>query len=214
MEEIVYKTYQYIGDYLTGRRRQFFILATLLIIILIALSIYFKIEIPQETLYWVFSSIVQALLAFVALFGVVAVFKLQNIHTNEERLIEELNKGKSLLAILGGVLSAISAEELLNNIKRAIGDKDERAISGDIYKQLWIAKERLETYRWATGFVREFMLKFIIYTFGVVILSLIFLATSHFIFQYNLGLPAIFLIILLTVYSLFLAIKGTAETLF
>lgn len=214
MEEKIYKIYQHIGNYSTGRRRCFFVSIILIFLLLIPISIHFKVNIPRDTLYWVFSSIVQALLAFVALFGVMAIFKLQSIHINEERLIEGLNKGNSALAILGGDLSATSTQELLENIKKIIGEDDKSAISGSNYKKLKGARELIEAYAREKVFIREFMLKFIIYTSSVVVLALIFLATSYILYQYNMGLPAVFLIIILTIYSLFLAIKGTAEALF
>jgi len=214
MEEKIYKIYQYIGDYFTGKRRYFYVLIFAIFILLIPISFFLKVIIPRDTLYWVFSSIVQALLAFVALFGIMVVFKLQNIHVNEERLIEGLNKGNSALAMLGGDISATSIQELLKNIKKFVGEDDRSAISGSHYKKLKAARELIESYLREKIFIREFMLKFIIYTSGVVVLALIFLAISHVLYQYNVGLPAMFLIIILTVYSLFLAIKGTADALF
>src|SRR3989344_6728603 len=216
MEEITFKIYQHVGNHFTGKRNQFFILMCIIFVILTSVSIYYQIKIPQDALYWIFSSLVQSLAALVALLGVMVIFKLQTISNKEDKILEEMSQNYSSLAYLIGVTAVqeiTSIEELLLKINK-ITDQNVNEQSDFRINILRTIKNKLKHFREIKIFIHNFMIKFSIYTFAVIILNLIFLFISHLIYQYNLGLPIIFSIIILASYSLFLVIKGTSESLF
>ena len=216
MEEITYKIYQHAGNYFTGRRKQFFTLMCIVFIVLIGVSIYYQIKIPQDALYWIFSSLVQSLAALVALLGVVIIFKLQTINNREDRILEEMSKSHSSFIYFVGVTAVqeiTSIEELLLKISKITDNNTGE--QGDYHiNVLKTIKNKLEHFREIKLLMHNFMIKFSVYTFAVIVLNLIFLSTSHLIYQYNFGLPIIFLVIILTSYSLFLVVKGMSESLF
>lgn len=216
MEEITYKIYQHIGNFFTGRRKQFFALFCVIFIILVGVSIYYQIKIPQDTLYWIFSSLVQSLAALVALLGVVIIFKLQTISNREDRVLEEMSQNYSSLAYFVGVTAVqeiTSIEELLLKVNKITDNNTGE--QGDYHiNVLRTIKNKIEHFREVKLFIHNFMIKFSVYTFAIIILNLVFLSVSHLIYQYNLELPIIFLVIIFTSYSLFLVIKGMSESLF
>jgi len=185
-------------------------------VILVGISICYRIKIPQDTLYWIFSSLVQSLAALVALLGVVVIFKLQTISNREDRILEEMSQNYSPLAYFVGVTAVqeiTSIEELLLKVNKITDNNTGE--QGDYHiNVLRTIKNKLEHFREIKLFIHDFMIKFSVYTFAVIILNLIFLSISHLIYQYNLGLPVIFSVIILTAYSLFLVIKGMSESLF
>ncbi len=78
-EDFISKIYSKIGAYFTGTKRRniFWIVALLLFISLCVVSYLYKLIVPTETLYSVYSSLIQGLLALVALLGASAMFKLE-----------------------------------------------------------------------------------------------------------------------------------------
>ena len=177
MEQILYKIYQKLGDFFTGslKRYLFYIIIFIILIIILIFESYFHFEIKAETLFWVFSTIVQSLMALVALVGVIVIFKYQSMSTREDRLLEELNKDTSDLAKLGGNLTAISAEELLQNIKP---HTPEPPSSNDGFRtiKLRAVKQELKAHIFLRSFLGDYMLKFTIYVFLIAMLDLVALA--------------------------------------
>ncbi len=177
MEQILYKIYQKLGDFFTGSLKRYLFYAIIFIILTIILIFesYFRFEIKAETLSWVFSTIVQSLMALVALVGVIVIFKYQSMSTREDRLLEELNKDTSDLAKLGGNLTATSAEELLQNIKP---HTPEPLSNNDGFRtiKLRTVKQELKAHIFIRSFLGDYMLKFTIYVFLIAVFDLVALA--------------------------------------
>ena len=177
MEEILYKIYQAVGAFFTGsqKRRVFYCFVLYGFIGVFSLEFFLKFTVGSEALFWVFSSIVQSLMALVALMGVVVVFKYQNMSTREDRLLEEMNKETSDLAKLGGVLTATSGDELLENIKPHVPEILSNK-GGSRTIKLRRVQGELESQKFVRSFLREYMLKVCIYIFSVALFSLLMLA--------------------------------------
>lgn len=151
-EEIVFAVYQKLGNFFTGSHRTvpLYVCLSVVFIVLFPLSIYNTWVIPEALLYTVFSSVVQALLALVAILGAVAIYRLSKIgQTSSEHY-----------------------------------------------------------------FVPEYAQKFTVYTFFIVMLSLLFLMFTPIISALYLGMPLLYLIFFLTGHALFMVAKGTPGFLY
>jgi hypothetical protein len=212
MEDIVYKIYQYIGDYLTGKRGQIFILLLVGFILLVILSFHYQIKIAENILTQVFSGIFQSLVALVALLIVASIFKLQILHDREEKIVDEMRSPSSdFVYQTGRINEVMTLEELLEEINKISKKMEQDKTS--IPRRLNEIKKIAEDILLSKSLIKDFTLKFSIYTFFVVIISLIFLMFASLISIYFLGIPMLYLIFLLVTYSLFLVIKGITELL-
>jgi hypothetical protein len=116
--------------------------------------------------------------------------------------------------MLGGGLNAINVSELIKNIEAVIGKDARPGINDGVNgNKLRKVQSDLKSNEWSRKYLYEFVIKFAVYTFIVVILNLLFLVLTPYIVRFYLGLPVVFLSIFLTSYALFLAIKIIAETL-
>lgn len=214
MEEILYKIYKKLGKFFTGsrRRREFYLIIFAGLIGAVSLELFLKFSITTDTLFWVFSSIVQSLMALVAFMGVVVVFKYQSMSTREDRLLEELNKDTSDLAILGGNLTATSGDELLENIKPHVPEKPSE--DGFRTTKLRPIKQELESQKFVRSFLNGYMLKVTIYSFSVVLLSLFALSITTFLAAVPfLAVISLYMSIFFVADILRLVVKGLASTL-
>lgn len=160
-----------------------------------------------------FSSIVQSIVALVALLSVAVVFKYQSLSIREDRLLEELNKEKSDLAILGGQLTATSGDELLENIRARIpeesSDKD-----GFRTIKLRLIKEELESQNFVRSFLNEDIIKISLYIFFVALLNLLALMLVPFLVSVPfLATTSLYLVFFFMVDILRLIIKVIVATL-
>ena len=217
MEEIIYSIYEKTGACITGtqKRARFYIVFAIIFLIIIFLSLYFKKSNSSENLYWIFSSTVQSLVALVSFFGVLVIFKYQNISSYEEQILDKLQEGNgSPLAVLGGRLDAINISELIKNIKNVIGNEKNSEMNEGLHgNRLRKLLDNLRSKGRLKKYLYEFVIKFSVYTFGIVILNLILMVLTPYIVRCYLGFPISFLSIFLTGYALFMAIKIIAETL-
>lgn len=213
MENLFYEIYQKMGDYFMGssRRRMFYFFVALLFVGVTLVSMRSKIVVELDVLSWTFSSVVQSLLALVALAGVVVVFKYQSMATQEDRLLNILSRTDSDLAMLGGKLDATSAEDLMMNIVAHLPDDSEK--DGWRNKKLRRQKELLESNLRTKEFFRDFIIRFCVYTFVVVLLNVLFLILAPIFSVAFLGVPALFLSVFLTAYAFFLSLKIVAEAI-
>lgn len=179
MEERLLKLYESLGEYFTGwhRKRWFYLLVALGLIACLLLQLKFGFEIGSDALSWVLSSIVQSLLALVALVGVVVVFRYQSMATREDRLLEELNKDGSDLGVLGQDLTSTSGEELLRVIKRIVPEVLGPEHGFRIVR-LHKIKGELETQEFDKHFLGQYAFKLSIYAFSVTLVSLVFLSIA------------------------------------
>lgn len=179
------------------------------------LLLQFKVnfEITAESLSWVLSSIVQSLLALVALMGVVVVFKYQSMATREDRLLEELNKDSSDLGKLGADLTSTSGEELLSVIKgrvpSVLGPEH-----GFRIVRLHKIKGELESQVFLKKFLGQYALKVSVYSFAVTLICLVILAIVPVIVTVPiLSLILVYILICLVADIFRLVCKILAETL-
>jgi len=75
-EQITYLLYQKIVN---TNHKSIFMLVFFGLVFSVLISIYYCIEIPQDTLYWILSSIVQSLIVLIALIRVLIIFRFQII---------------------------------------------------------------------------------------------------------------------------------------
>ncbi len=210
MENITLNLYQKIGDYFTGRCRKNILYTTSLIIFILIffLSVRFKFTIDKETLYWVFSSIVQALLALVALMGVVSIFKLQNLNIEQDRIIKEA-KNPQYTIFLNNEYSTI--EKLMLAFDRYISTCKSKGT--EITTYMLDIKKEIDSLLLSKRLTIDYAIKYTVYTFTVVIISLLPLMLVDQIYLLYLGYSFFYLIFLLTSYSLFLATKGFSHAI-
>lgn len=169
---------------------------------LINLLIFLRsVDMPTETLYWVFSSLVQALLALVALTGVASIFKLQTLSAREDRIlkISPANPHKILKD-----QAYFPGQYLLDTINKYLAN----ATAGEDTKDLRVMKANLEEIFQAKKTTIKNAIVFTIYTLCLVFLALFFLIFSTQITALKLGIFAVSLIFIITAYSLFLAAKS------
>ena len=170
MESFIFNIYQKLGDYFTGTHKKKILYIGLLIIfiLLLFISYYKKIIVDKNTLYWVFSSLVQALLALVALMGVVSIFKLQNLHNDENRILDESNNRMlGYFTLLNNGYSTIEDFYSAINIflsKVTIEKTHFMVVMQNRIKNLMLSKK----------LVIDYAIKYTIFTFTVALVSLIF----------------------------------------
>jgi|SRR3989344_5763554 len=154
-EDFIRKIYFRVGWYFTGKKltNRFWIIAILIFMSINWFSYVYKLVVIPETLYWVFSSLVQGLLTLVALLVATSMFK--------------------------------------------IGQRKNNEGSGD-----------------ANIFVPNQLHEFVVFTFTIVLISLVFLMFTPYISSYYLGWPFLYLIFILTSRSLFIVIKNVWENTF
>lgn len=202
----MYKTYKKIGDSLAGRHKQFFVLFLLVFVTLIVLSYCFRINASSDVLYWTLSSVIQSLLALTALMVVGSIFKLQILHSREEKITDEVQRNPDFIYHTGRLNEALSSSDILEEMGK-IRNK------GTKVRSLEEIRSKLEGVLRSKESTKSFTIKFAIYNSFVVGLSLIFLVLTPLIANYHLGVPSLYLIVLLFIYSLFLVIKGITASL-
>ncbi len=202
METFILNIYQKLGDYFTGskRRRLLYALVVIFFVSILVISTCFKLSVSIDTLYWVFSSLVQALLALVALMGVVSVFKLQSLKSSEDQFLM-IARESTYTYYIGAPPSTI--ELLLSKIEPVISSNNL-----DKSNHLHILRDNIMEVRSSKELVVNYATKYAIFTFLVVLLSLLFLMCTTYISRFYLGVPSLYLMFVLTAYSLFLAMKG------
>lgn len=208
MEETVYKIYQKFGDLLTGKRRQASVLFLFIFIVFTACSYPFRISVSPDILYWTLSSIIQSLLALTALMIVSSIFKLQILHSREEKIVDEVRLNFDFVDHTGRLNEILPLRKIVEEEIDKIHAK-----KGSEIRRLKEIKQIGENILLSQELTKDFTLKFAIYNSFVVGLSLIFLIFAPLISNYYFGIPALYLIGLLFIYSLFLVIKGITDSL-
>jgi hypothetical protein len=204
MEVFIFNFYQKLGEYFTGssRKKPLFILLLGIFILINFLSYQFKIIIETDTLYWVFSSLVQALLSLVALIGVVSIFKLQNFHQDERKILDEVNDdARGYFMFLNKRF--FSLKELSDAVEVHLSQKPSQ--NGFYFVSL---DKRIQDCLLSKKLVIEYSAMYTIYTFFTVLVSLLFLMLVPQISVMYLGFTSLYLMFVLSSYSLFLAAKG------
>ena len=212
MEKLIYKSYQFLGDYFTGSQKKKLLLVGISALLSASIFIprYFNFDVSENTLNLVFSSITQALLSLVALLGVAAFFKLEAIR-NEENQIMQSALNSEVYSWLTSRLQGrviITGEDLMNEFNTVFkeGNPNEARIK--------VLKGKLEFLFLGRKLTREYILMFTVYTFFVVLVSLTFLIFSPLLTFYHFGILSLFIIMVLTAYCLFLVVKGIADAIY
>lgn len=210
MDELTYRTYEKWGEYFTGSQRKkplFFFFAVIFFLLFFfreSLADFLNLQVEIETLNLVFTTLIQALLALVGLMGVVAIFKLQRIDAMEARILDlSMQNPHSLLV----GTAFVRPEGLLRAVTDYLKDNTENV------EDLHILRLNLDNTALSRRLVIEYAAKFTIYTFCLVLLALVFLIFTPEISSQKMGLSAVYLTVLLTAWSLFLAAKGFIQTL-
>jgi len=155
----------------------------------------------------VFSSLVQALLALVALMGVVSVFKLQVLYSHEQRILDEINDpDRGYFYLLNNRYSTI----LL--IKVALTKYLASNMVGETHLVATMSK-RVDDLLLSKKLVADYAIRYTVYTFAVALLSLLFLIFVKQISGLYLGPGTLYLMFILSSHSLFLATKGVAYSI-
>jgi hypothetical protein len=182
LHEFISKNYQRLGDFFTGtKKRQLFNTFILVGFVgVIWVNYFIKFALETDVLFWFFSSVVQSLMALVGLMGVFVVFKYQSMSTREDRLLEEMNKDNSALAMLGGDLNATSSEELLEKINPHLPEPS-NPNEGFRITQLRRVQAELKSQGIVRSYLKEYMIKVCVYAFFVVLVSLLLITFVPFL---------------------------------
>ena len=216
MQDIIFNIYQTIGEYFTGRsrRRKLLVSLFLFFVAIFIASIKFEWSVSSGVTQSVFSSLVQSLISLAALLGVMVIFKLQIINNKEERLLSDYTTQQDILYFTSDTKPLSSTEEFILTIKSLTKNEDYKKVGERKIERLSKIGDELEQLEQNKSFIHDFILKFTVYEFAVVMLITILLATNDYIYEKYVGVPSLFLVIILTAYSLFLVVKGSAESLF
>lgn len=204
MENITFNFYHKFDKHFAGSHKNYslYVGLILLFIIINIFSCQFKIIVDIETLYWVFSSLLQALLALVALMGVVSIFKLQNLQSNESRILDEVNNP------MNGYFSLLNNRySTIESLHSAIGEflsKSKREETHIIV----VMQYRIDDLLSSKMLVTDYAVKYTIFTFTIALVALLFLMLVSQISFLYLGVNSLYLMFILTSYSLFFAAKG------
>ena len=199
---IILNIYQKLGDYFTGTSKKQFLytLVVIFFVFLLLISYIQKINVPVDTLYWVFSSLVQALLALVALMGVASIFKLQSLKSSEDQFL--MIARESTYTYYIGVPPP-TIELLIEKIEPIITSNNLNKSS-----HIFVLRENIRDIKVSKELVTSYAIEYTVYTFFVALLSLLFLIFAPTISLLYIGIPTLYLIFVLATFSLFLATKG------
>lgn len=187
-----------------------------LVILLLFLSILFKINFPSdiEILYWVFSSVVQSLVALIALIGLVVVYRLGIISNQESLILDKKSKNlESLLSMRGDTIpvwSSLKSEQKFKEIEESISDKQTWARE---INEIQVIYSKLNILRKNKDELRKFFITTSIFISSVVVLQLFLLMLTNFIIYEHIGLPTLVLTFALVVYSLYRSVRAISVSL-
>lgn len=202
MEDIVFSIYQKLGDYFTGKTRKNLVYITLVLIFIFLnfVSYRYRVVVNTSVLHLVFSSLVQALLALVALMGVVSIFKLQSLKSSEDQLLM-IAREQTYTYYIGAPPPTI--ELLLEKIEPIIQSNNLNQSN-----HLYVLRKNIRDIKLSKDLTIDYTIKYTIFTFGVTLLALIFLIFASQISTFYLGINSLYLMFILVAYSLFLVGKG------
>lgn len=177
-----------------------------LIIFTLFLSIFLKVIFPSdiEILYWIFSSVVQSLVALIALVGLVVVYRL-GINSNQESLIlnNKSRKLEELLTIRGDIVPIWSSEKSEQKLKEIEGSISDKTRYREEINELGGICLKLNKLRKNKDDSRKFFITTSIFISCVIVWHLFLLMFADFILYKYLGLPTLLLTIVLVIYSLY-----------
>jgi len=213
IETIIYYCQMFLG-YI--RKNKISKITALLIFLIFSFSFLFKINFPSdiEILYWIFSSVVQSLIALIALVGLVVVYRLGIISNQESLILNNKSRAlESLLNIRGDTIpvwSPLKSEEKFKEIEGSISDKEHwsKEIS-----EIQVIYSKLNILRRNKDELRKFFITTSILISCVVVWHLFLLIFTGFIIHEHFGLPILFLTIVLVIYALYRSMQAISVSL-
>ena len=181
---------------------KYFILTTLFIIIW-GFSWNKKISASLDLLFWTFSTVAQVFVALGALLGMVAVFKLQIINNEIERMIPSLEN--LIFPFRGFHGKYLSQEEILNEGEEIIKENlpssktDVVRLKIAIPKYKFLLKEKRDIKNEVLKFTRNILL--------LVFLSILFLILTPIIVEFYFSIVFLIIILYFSILSLISVLK-------
>lgn len=159
--------------------------------------------ISQDILFWTLSTIIQSMVAFVALLGMVAVYKIQNIERDKESIAE--NMCKHLYKHWDQeILSYSSKEIILKTHSLSATNNLAAQMNPEMLKRA--SSKFSEKDKYLTN-IKRMINDFFLLTISLIIFSLVLLPMSSYLECNNYSLPILVVIILWSISSLYLGYK-------
>lgn len=158
--------------------------------------------ISQDILFWTFSTIIQSMVAFVALLGMVAVYKIQTIERNKENIAESMRG--YLVKNWREEVSGYSFEEIIKEIHDLPKDSQSVLYNNRILKNTSLRLSKKDKYLInIKGIINDFFLL----TISLISFSLILLPMSSYLGCNEYSLPILVIIILWSTSALYLGYR-------
>lgn len=146
----------------------------------------FRQYISQDLLFWTFSTIVQSFVAFLALLGMVAIYRIQIFRRNIETLAGAMRN--HLKQHRGSEVDGYTTEKIIKDTKGLAGNRPDM----EILKRASLEFSNLEKY---INDIKERTIEFFYFIIFLLVFSLVFLFMSP-VLEYTLfGLLVLWLII-------------------
>jgi hypothetical protein len=191
----------YIGGTIIEKRKILIIVFFVIIIITTLLFNYnYNISLfSKETLFWLFSTVLQAFAALIAFVATAIIFRLQNIRSEKNSIIERL---RDLLRFFKNDEPLGYTHQDVINEAREIYSVEQKFWT-DKSNQIKQLTERIDRLDKNSLGVKNSLQKSFIYNFIVMCLALIFLIFTEYIINYYLDISSVALILIFSFFSLF-----------
>lgn len=190
------------------RNKMLFAAFIIVLICLCLVSLQRQVEIQQDLLFETFSAIIQIFVALITLLGMVGVFRLELLNNKIDKLAE--SAGGLIVHFRGLPAQNLLPEEILAEGENII-EEGHPASAGEV-RRLEIVVTKLKTLSNAADNIRIYILNFAIFASVAIGISLIFLVITPVISSLYLGLPALFVVIVLSIVSL-LSVIGLIQSI-
>jgi len=169
----------------------------------ILLNFLLPVEIKDNHLFSLFSTIAQGFITLASLLGMVGIFKLQSIHNEIDRQFDFL-----IRTFYGGnkPASFYPPEQVLKWAKSKIKKQNGKEPT-EYSMTLEISVSKLEPLITERKKIGPSISNFVIFTLIVVFIALLSLTFTPLIIKYSLGISILGILLILSSYSLFLAIR-------
>lgn len=151
-----------------------------------------------DTLFWLFSAVLQAFAALIAFLATAIIFRLQNISNEKNLIVERLRE--VLVYFKSRESYGYTTEEIIN-IAREIDPNNHPGSSSEV-RQVQQLYSRISILEKNAKEVRRSLKESFLNNFIVVLLSLVFLTLTDYIYKYNLDIPAVLIVLLFCFVSL------------
>ncbi|MBI5778525.1 MAG: hypothetical protein HZA49_03605 [Planctomycetes bacterium] len=175
----------------------------LLILLTVALNRFYPqlMTVNDNHLFWLSSTIAQGFIALVSLLGMVGIFKLQYISNERERLTDSMRE--ALGFYVNKTVCTYTPQQIVDSAK----DVMSKNTGGGWITAMQKVIPCIENSFTDEKNIKGKIISFVIFTLILVGITLLSLALTPLIIQYSLGISVLGILLILSAYSLFLAIR-------